>query len=538
MKNITYLFSVLFTSVMLCVGCAEEGVYAPPVVGELIAHPGKYRAKVEFQAPTESMSGKIFYGNGNFKEFTIDKTKDTQTIIVEKLPEGEVTLRVVTLNNKGETSDPKGVKVSIYGDNYQKKLINRKLLNQRTISPTSIEMFFDNGNPDETGVRVLFTNLSGVKDSVMMSGDNKSIVIENINLSETYYFYTVYKPTTNFIDEFAASKIDAKEAAMKNFEKEIWTIAAVSDEEPARVASNIIDNKAGTVWHSQNESMPHWVIVDMQSEKKFDGFYFVQAQEPGDTGYAGRFKFEVSSDNENWTVISEGRLKANSHKQTFKFQESVVSRYFKISILDNYNGITSAQIAEVDLFNDSNVSGTNGVNLPVLENAKQPFQGDGSDLFPPVGAGRFQRLTKWTHSSNAYISFDSNMGTFSVWSAAVWGISLVTNGKIYQTLDILPGRYVLNIDAAHTTSPYCVDMYGVIANGTAMPDYNRVTSASEVLGFSDLVANQKSINTIPFTIEKATSITIGVVYNTHDIFGATGIPWSDMNINGFELLMR
>ncbi len=538
MKNITYLFSILFTSVMLCIGCTEEGINTPPVVGDLIAHSGKYRAKVEFQAPAESMSGKIFYGSGKFQEFTIDKVEATQTIIVEELPEGEVILRVVTLNNKGETSDPKGVKVTIYGENYQKDLINRKLLSQRTISPTSIEMFFDNRNPDEVGVRVLYTNLSGVQDSVTMPGDHKSIVIDNIDLSETYYFYTVYKPTIDFIDEFAAPKIDAKEAAMKNFEKEIWTILTVSDEDPSRKASNIIDNEAATLWHSQNESMPHWIIVDMQSEKKFDGFHFVQAQEPGDTGFAKGFKFEISNDNENWTVISEGRFKANSHKQTFKFQESVVSRYFKISILDNHNEIAGAQIAEMDLFNDLNVSGINGENLPVLANSKQPFQGDGSDLFPLVGAGRFQKLTGWTHSNNAYISFDTSGGTFCVWSAAVWGLSLVTNGKIYQTCHILPGRYVLNIDVAHTTSPDCVDMYGVIATGTTMPDYSKVTSAPEVLGFSDLVANQKSVNTIPFTVEKASNVTIGVVYNTHDIFGATGIPWSDMNINGFELLTR
>lgn len=538
MKNIIYLFTILLISVIVGVGCTEEGVTPPSVVGELIAHPGKNRAKVEFQAPAESVSGKVFYGSGKFQEFIVDKAESTQSVIVEELPEGEVTLRVVTLNDQGETSDPKGVKVTVYGENYQKDLINRRLLSQRTISPTSIEMFFDNANPEEVGVRVLFTNLSGTSDSVMMAVENKSIVIDNINLSETYYFYTVYKPTVNFIDEFTASRVDAKEAAMKNFEKEVWTIAAVSGEDPARTGGNVIDNAAGTAWHSADGSMPHWVVVDMQSEKKFDGFHFVQAQEPGEIGFARSFTFEVSADNENWSVVTEGRFRANSHKQTFKFTESVVSRYFKITILDNHGQASRAQIAEIDLFNDLNVSGTNGVNLPVLVNAKQPLQGDGSDLFPLVGAGRFQKLVGWTHSDNAYISYDSSGGTFSVWSAPVWGLALVANGKIYQTLDILPGSYVLNIDAAHTTSPDCVDMYGLIANGTTLPDYNVVTSSSEVLGFSDLVANQRTVNAIPFTVETATKITIGVVYNTHDIFEATGTPWSDMNINSFELLTK
>ena len=134
------------------------------------------------------------------------------------------------LNSEGATSDPKGVKVTIYGDNYQNNLVNRKLLSQKTLSPTSIEMFFDNKTPDEVGVRVLFINTSGARDSVMMPSNDKSIVIRNIDLGKSYFFCTVFKPTANFIDEFTAPNIDAKEAAMKNFEKPIWTIAGVSGE--------------------------------------------------------------------------------------------------------------------------------------------------------------------------------------------------------------------------------------------------------------------------------------------------------------------
>lgn len=538
MKKLAYFISTLFTVSLFWLGCAEEDVHQPPVVNGLAAYPGKYRAKVEFQVPTESVTGKVFHGSGNYQEFPINKGEATQSVTVEGLPEGEVTLRVVTLNSEGTSSDPKGVKVTIYGDNYQKDLVNRKLLSQKTLSPTSIEMFFEDKVTDEIGVRILFTNTSGTRDSVMMASNDKSIVIRNIDLGKSYFFCTVFKPTANFIDEFTAPNIDAKEAAMKNFEKPIWTIAGVSGEDPSAAAKNIIDNKVETVWHTQQGTMPHWIVVDMQSEKKYNGFHFVQTQTPGSTGYAQRFTFEVSSDNKNWTVISEGRFKANSYKQTFRFKEPVVSRYFKISILDNHNQTTSTQIAEVDLFNDLNVSGENGEILPALTNAKPPFKGDGSDQFPAVGAGRFQKLTGWTHSSNAQISFDSAAGSFCVWSAAVWGLPLVTNGKIYQTLNLLPGNFVLDIDVAHTTRPACVDMYGVIAKGTAMTDYNQVVFAPEVLGFSDLVAKQRTICSIPFTVDKAIQITIGVVYNTHDIYGATGIPWSDMYLNGFELKMK
>ncbi len=534
MKHITYLLLITLLLAGLLISCQSEEMSPPPVVSELKAYPGKYRAKVEFQAPKEAKSGKVFYGNGKFDEFTIDHAEATQTLIVEELAEGEQVLRVVTFNDEGISSDPKGTKVTIYGNSFQSNLANRMLVTQRTISPTSIEMIFgDKIRNEEVGVRIRFINSAGRQDSVMMNSANNSIIINNIDLSEIYYFCSVYKPSTDFIDEYVTSPINAKEAAMKKFEKDIWIIAGSSDESAGSNSRYIIDNDVNSVWYAQNSSSPHWITVDMQSEKIFDGFLFLQTEKSPNTNFTKGFRLETSSDDENWAVAWEGNLKANSYRQRITFQERAVARYFKITVLSGHDGTTSSPMAEIDLFNELETSGTNGQNLPALENAKYPFEGDGSDLFPAVGANRFQKVTKWIHNENTYISFDS--GSFCVWSAAVWGVSLISNGKIYQTLYLLPGSYAFNIDAGHTTNTFCVDMFGIVAKGTALPDYNNVTGATEVLGYSDLVAKQLSMNSIPFTIEHATNITFGVVYNTHNIYDATGIPWSDMYIKGFEL---
>lgn len=534
MKHITYLLLITLLLAGLLISCQSEEMSPPPVVSELKAYPGKYRAKVEFQAPKESKSGKVFYGNGKFDEFTIDHAEATQTLVVEELAEGEQTIRVVTFNDEGISSDPKGTRVTIYGNSYQSNLANRMLVTQRTISPTSIEMIFgDKIRDEEVGVRIRFKNSSGRQDSVMMNSANNSIIINNIDLSEIYYFCSVYKPSTDFIDEYVTSPINAKEAAMKKFEKDIWKIVGSSDEGAEGNPGYIIDNDLNSVWYSQNSSSPHWITVDMQSEKIFEGFIFVQTEKSTNTSFTKGFRLETSSDDENWAVAWEGNLKANSYRQRITFQERAVARYFKITVLSGHDGTTSSPMAEIDLFNELETSGTNGQNLPALENAKYPFEGDGSDLFPAVGANRFQKVTKWIHNENTYISFDS--GSFCVWSAAVWGVSLISNGKIYQTLYLLPGSYAFNIDAGHTTNTFCVDMFGIVAKGATLPDYNNVTSATEALGYSDLVAKQLSMNSIPFTIEHATNITFGVVYNTHNIYDATGIPWSDMYIKGFEL---
>ncbi len=548
MKRAIYLFLLIVFFAVAFVSCKDDVTRGPSIVGDFKVYPGKNRAKIEFKTPTDAKSGKVFYGSGKFNVFSIVDAA-TQSIIVDKLPEGKQTLRVVTFNAEGLISDPKGADVNVYGDNYKNGLTNRQLINQSTISPTSVELFFGETNKGEVEVRVVFTNTSGVKDSVMMNSTLTSVVVNKIDLNKKYYYYSVFKPEPEAIDEFNTVQVDAKSAAMLNFEKNKWTIAGSSDEEPGgdgkwALASYIIDNNVATFWHSQivasYAKMPHWITVDMQSEKKFNGFYFIQTQEAGEQGLAKGFRFEVSDNNSTWTKVMEGEFTRSRYKQTFTFAEPVVARYFKITILSGYNDAFWSQIAEIDLFNEVKISGENGNDAPgviSLVNAKKPFQGDGSDLFPAVGAGRMQKVAGWTHNDNAYISFDTGEGgTFAVFSAAVWGAQDVTNGKIYQKVTLQPGSYTLNIDAGNATDPTCADVYGVVAKGETLPDYTVVTSDSNVLAYSDLVENQQKVNSISFTLTSASSVTIGIVYNTHNIYGTLGIPWSSMSFNEFELL--
>lgn len=550
MKRIGFLLVSLMLFAGMFTACEDDDSNAPSSVSDLMAYAGKNRAKVEFRVPLNAVSGKVFYENGKYNVFSIDDTATVQSVFVPELSEGEQTLRLVTLNASGLVSDPKAVNVNVYGINYQNGLVSRQLINQSTISPTSIQLSFGIANDGEVAVRLVFTNTSGVKDSVLMSNTETSIVVDDIDLNEEYYYYSVFKPELNSIDEFLATPVDAKEAAMLNFEKDKWKIEEFSDEEPGgdghwALANYIIDNDITTFWHSEivasNAPMPHWITVDMQAEKKISGFNFIQTQELGEQGLANRFRLETSNDNNTWTNVMEGEFTTSRYIQTFTFAEPVIARYFKITILNGYNDAFWSQIAEIDLFNEANVSGENGVEAPTevpLVNAKLPFQGDGSDLFPAVGAGRMQKVVGWTHNENAYISFDNTVNTLTVFSAAVWGVSDVSNGKIYQTVNLQPGKYTLKIDAGNTTDPACADVYGVVAVGETLPDYSVITSASEVLGYSDLIANQLLINSISFTVTSTSPVTLGIVYNTHSIFDTLGIPWSDMHINGFELLIN
>lgn len=540
-KNALWFFGIMLIISSFTSCNEDDNLSGPDTVSDLVAYPGRNRVKLMFNAPVDATHGRVFYGKGNFYDFSIDRSEPTQSLIVEGLPEQEQIIRVVIFNADSVTSDPKGVKIKIFGDRYQGSLSNRTLITQSTLSPTSIDMIFGNAKEDEVEVRVIYKNSSSQNDSTIVPRGQNTITIEDIDLSESYYYYTVYTPEPESIDYFYTPRLDAKIAAMQNFEKVKWLIADFSDENPGSdgvwgLSANIIDNDAKTSWHSMNGEMPHFITVDMQSDKLMNGFYFVQTQDLNVRDLAKRFKFETSVDKQNWKVAKEGEFANDRFRQSIEFAGQVAARYFRITILDGYEGVDYAHIAEIDLFNDENISGENGPREIPLVNASKPFRGDGSDLFPAVGAGRMQKVDGWMHNENTYISYDNGM--FSLWSAAVWGIADVSNGKIYQSLELQPGNYTLNIDAGHTTNDLCADVYGLVAIGDNLPDFPQVTTSTAVLGYSDLVAHKQSINVISFTLETSTMISLGVVYNTHSIYESLGIPWSDFIINGFSLALN
>lgn len=529
-------------------GCSQDDPVPPAQADGLTAYPGKNRAKLEWTVPSDAVSSRVFFNSGDVLEVPVTDHKSTQNVIVEPLAEGDQTLRVVTLNAGGQHSSPRGIVVKVFGDAYQNGLTTRKfLLDQSSIESTSAQLAFGEAAEGEIGVRIVYTNTSGAKDSVMMSSSERSKTISNIDTEQPYHHYSLYKPVADAIDEFSSSKVNTFEAQMFDFEKDKWTatVSSYPQWDPSMLPENAIDNDINTQWHSNPwdppSTLPQWLQVDMQREKKISGFYFVQSQTESSNGLAKNFVFEVSTDGTNWTVVKESEVTTSLVRQGFEFDRQVTARYFKITILAGQDpNVYWSQIAEIDLYNEIGASGLNAaielVNVPLI-NAQPPF------AFEPTGNENYGRWSGWTHSNNIEYSYVvPDWGARPVLGGGDgWGVPFVTNGKLHQTLNLEAGDYILQIDCSHmdglndpNVDLGSVEAYGVAAKGSALPDITAVASASETLGSQRLVPsgyNGHNVNEIPFTAP-AGQVTVGFVFTALD----NGHGWGCFTINGIKLV--
>ncbi|GAB3026061.1 hypothetical protein GCM10027051_33520 [Niabella terrae] len=491
---------------------------------------------VEFPVPEGAVRGKVFYNNGEYKEFEV--TGPVQSVVVEGLSEDEHILRVVTINASGIVSDPKAVKVTAYGETYESTLRPRRWKDQLDHSSTNIEILFDPAFANETELRVLYTTTGGQKDSVSIGSDKNAVVIDNIDLDQPYFYYSVYKPQVSNIDDFYSEDVDAKNARFFNFRKDGWEIAGSSDELTNHTAAMAIDNDPATYWQSAAApSAQNWISIDLGSSKVINGFSLLNPYTNDKS--AKSIRIDVSNDNATWTKVLETSIGPSYLRQLLPLSEPVTVRYFRITAIEMFDSQTPGMVfSEIDAYNANGLSAENGLEsytatTPVeLENAQAPFVGDGSNPFPLLGDYRLQKVKDWIHSPNAVATYDNTK--FTLFTAAVWGLPTVTNGKIHQSLNLSPGHYILKIDMGSASGP--VDIYGAVTSGGALPDYTTIAAATPVLRYMDLVPYFNKVATLPFQVTTAGSVSIGFVYNIRSQYSSTGVPWSTLTINGLELI--
>lgn len=537
MKKIYHIILIL-ALVAIC-GCQQKETPAPDPVGDLKAHPGIGRVMLEFITPENAVSGKVYYNSGTVKKFFVDPTAPVQVVEVDGLTAGENTLRVVTQDISGRESLPKGIVVDVYGESfYPGALPNRKFVKMREISGDSIEITFEKGGEEEAYVVVVYSDFAGQLQETTVAPDQTTVKIEGADLDLPVTYYTVYKPTEDFLDEYVSNSVNVQDAALMQLDKSIWLMTATGEASDAPL-TKVVDGSAKTSWRAAAAG-DQTITIDMQGTKLFSGVILSQGWDFDAGTMAGHVAVDVSDDGNNWENVLDKKFLHNCFAQEFPFAKGIKAQYLRITLsypIDN----RPIQLGEIDLYNDLfNTCVDEVQTMPKLINSTVPIQGDGSeDLGTPVGVGRMQRAVGWNTSDNTIITTDTAVGGLCIFSANAWGIPDVVNGKVWQTVELMPGYYSLDWEIGSITDNRGLDAYGVVAKGFALPDIDVATSDASVVASAYLNNYKASTCKMEFDLREPATITVGWVFSTHDLYVITGsIPWSDLYINSIELNTR
>jgi hypothetical protein len=512
MKNL-----ILITGILLMAGLAgcKEDAATPATAEGLVAYPGKNRAKLEFTVPAGVHAYKLFYNTGKYLEVPVTDAGALQSYILDGLNEGEQILRVVTLNAEGVASTPRGARVTVYGDDYRDGLTPRPLVGQTEVSASTQRLVFDPAAAEETNLWVVYNNRA---DSVNVPAAETSIQIANIDRSKNYYYYSVFKPEPNAIDEVESRQVDAKTEALRNFYKRHW-IAAASTQAAGHGVENAIDSDSDTYWSAGAAGYPQTITLDMGCAKQISGGYLTQAAQ----GIPKDFKVETSADGSTgWAVQATSALSNNpGTRQKFAFGTPATARHLRITLNNGYDS-NAPQLAEINLYNDFYVTGINGyAPVSVLVNTKPPFTGvPNPEAEQWWERDRIQKLAGWTHNAAALVSVsyrtinpypDMSTGRIAMFSHPPAALPYLENGKVHQTVHLDAGEYQL---VFHCDGGGGVTAYGVATKAAALPDLTAVTTNSDVLGYDELTAHPNQDNVIEFALDAPADVTIGWVYNT------------------------
>ena len=296
MKKIYHIILIL-ALVAIC-GCQQKETPAPDPVGDLKAHPGIGRVMLEFTTPENAVSGKVYYNSGTVKKFFVDPTAPVQVVEVDGLTAGENTLRVVTQDISGRESLPKGIVVDVYGESfYPGALPNRKFVKMREISGDSIEITFEKGGEEEAYVVVVYSDFAGQLQETTVAPDQTTVKIEGADLDLPVTYYTVYKPTEDFLDEYVSNSVNVQDAALMQLDKSIWLMTATGEASDAPL-TKVVDGRAKTSWRAAAAG-DQTIIIDMQGTKLFSGVILSQGWDFDAGTMAGHVAVDVSNDGNN-----------------------------------------------------------------------------------------------------------------------------------------------------------------------------------------------------------------------------------------------
>ena len=149
--------------------------------------------------------------------------------------------------------------------------------------------------------------------------------------------------------------------ATRQFSKIEYTAATVTfcsseDTEYECQATNLLDGKPETIWHSMWSvtvtKHPHWIDFDILKPKTVRGITYLPRQDDSSTGDIKDFTISVSQDGKIWTEVLRSAFPKDKKEQRILLTQPVTARYVRLTALTAQDGTDYASGSELRILAD------------------------------------------------------------------------------------------------------------------------------------------------------------------------------------------
>lgn len=314
----------------------------------LSAFPGKGRIQLNWWRGTDPKPTKaVVYWNNNSDSMVVPLPKvgprDTVKAVVNGLPEGTYTFRIVAKDDQNNASIPAEVQGTSYGDIYESTLMPR-LLQPVIRNGNTMTLNWSNGDETNFATEVIYTAADGAQQKVYLSPEENSLELE-VELGAAITYRGLYKPVATSLDTFFTET----QTLFIGENLALGKTITASSNAGANPPSNLNDEKLSTLWQplsaDRNDNKMVWVTADLGTPTAFN--QVKQVWTTGSNLLTG-YRIFGSDDDSSWELIYEkiGRPMVNEEVSF----PAATYRYVRIeTTIGGSDG--NLQVAELEIYN-------------------------------------------------------------------------------------------------------------------------------------------------------------------------------------------
>ncbi|KAA6301153.1 MAG: hypothetical protein EZS26_002674 [Candidatus Ordinivivax streblomastigis] len=324
-----------------------------PLLDNVIAMGGYKRILLNITAGERIKSVKISYtGSSQPTIVTVDQP-GVFPYVIDGLEENTYTFTFVAIDRYGNESEPTGMKVKVYGDDYQASILNRNIQSAIIVNGlltikwadkmdngVSCNIFYTNTNEKEVVLNVPMTDNTTVIDDWKSGLRYNTLFVPDEFAIDTFY--------TSYTGQTVLSKIN----------KTNWAVTANSFEPTGQlpkggVPEKSIDDDATTFWHSQHTGSgspgyPYWLAYDMQVIVPVGMVELTSRSDFLNNG-AVTFILQGSDDDETWVDHGTFTQRVIVGPQPYTPIGQLAARYIRIYMTDG-PGRPHSHLAEFSVY--------------------------------------------------------------------------------------------------------------------------------------------------------------------------------------------